>query len=210
MKRKLVVLLSGRGSNFVAIADAISRGEINAEVVTVISNKSDAAGLRTAAERGIAAQAIDHRQFASREEHEEGVRAAIDAAAPDFICLAGYMRRLTPSFVEAYPERIINIHPSLLPSFPGVDAQKQAIEHGVKVTGCTVHFVDRGVDTGPIILQRAIDVLPDDTAESLASRLLPLEHRAYTDALTLLCSRRFRIDGRRVVIGDPAPDEAAK
>lgn len=200
MKRKLAVLLSGRGSNFISIADAIERGEINAEIVTVISNKPETPGLEAARARGLRAIALDHATFESREVHEAAVRDALDQVSPDLICLAGYMRRLTPSFVDAYPNRIINIHPALLPSFPGVDAPKQAIDHGVKVTGCTVHFVDAGVDTGPIIMQKAVEVLPDDTAESLAARLLPIEHQTYIDALRHLCSKPWRVEGRRVVL----------
>jgi phosphoribosylglycinamide formyltransferase 1 len=197
-RRKLAVLLSGRGSNFISIDEAIGRGEIDAEIVVVVSNRSDAAGITVARERGLEAHAIDHRQFESREEHEAAVREVIDAHEPDFLCLAGYMRRLTPSFVAAYPNRIVNIHPSLLPSFPGVDAQRQAIEHGVKVTGCTVHFVDSGVDTGPIIVQKPIEILPGETADALSARLLPIEHAAYIEALSILCSGRYSIDGRRI------------
>lgn len=200
MTASLAVLLSGRGSNFRAIEQAVADKRIDASIGVVISNRPDAAGIEFARAKNIDAHVIDHRAYGSREEHETEVLRRLDDYAPSFICLAGYMRRLTPSFVNAYRNRIINIHPSLLPSFPGIDAHEQAIAHGVKVTGCTVHFVDDGVDTGPIIVQKAIDVRSDDTAGSLSERMLPLEHAAYVEALTIVCSGRFRIDGRRVVV----------
>lgn len=199
-RKRLGVLLSGRGSNFLSIHEAVQQGEIDGEIVCVISNRPDAAGLARARELGLEALLLDHKTFASREEHEHAVRAALDARNLDFIVLAGYMRRLTGAFVAAYENRIINIHPSLLPAFPGVDAQRQAIEHGVKITGCTVHFVTEEVDGGPIIVQRAIEVLPDDDAASLSARLLHEEHRAYVAALRLVCSGRYEVEGRRVVV----------
>lgn len=198
--KRIAVLLSGRGSNFSSIHEAISRGEIPARIVSVISNRPDAAGAARARELGYPTFVIDHKSFASREQHEEAVRKTIDEQGAEIICLAGYMRRLTGAFVGAYPNRIINIHPSLLPAFPGVDAQKQAVEHGVKIAGCTVHFVSEDVDCGPIIVQRAIAVLPDDSGETLAQRLLPEEHRAYVEALKIVCSDAYRVEGRRVIV----------
>ena len=194
----IAVLLSGRGSNFVAIADACARGEIPAAIVLVVSNRSDAAGLERAHERGIAAEVIPGKGL-TREEHERLVIAAVDRAGAEWVCLAGYMRLLSPGFVGRFPGRIVNIHPALLPSFPGLEAQHQAWEHGVKVSGCTVHLVDAGCDSGPIVLQRTVPVLDGDTAEALAARILEQEHVAYPDALRLLLTRPWRLDGRRVV-----------
>jgi len=196
---KLAVLLSGRGSNFEAIHDAITGGRLNAEIVAVISNKPDARGLARARELGLPAHAFDHRAYATREAHEEDVLRVLAEADPDFIALAGYMRLLSPAFVAAFPHRILNIHPSLLPSFPGVDAQAQAVAYGVKISGCTVHFVDENLDAGPILVQRAVAVRDDDTAETLAARILEEEHAAYVEALVKLGTRAWRIDGRRVV-----------
>jgi phosphoribosylglycinamide formyltransferase-1 len=181
---RLAVLLSGRGSNFVALADACARGEVPAEIVLVLSNKSDAPGLERARERGIAARSLV---------------APIHAAGAEWVCLAGYMRLLTPVFIESFPQRIVNIHPALLPAFPGVDAQHQAWEYGVKVSGCTVHLVDAGCDTGPIVLQRTVPVLAGDTADDLAARILEQEHVAYSEAMRMLLTRRWAVQGRRVV-----------
>jgi phosphoribosylglycinamide formyltransferase-1 len=196
---RLAILLSGRGSNFQAIHDAIQTGRLQAEIVCVLSNRPDAPGLERAREYGYAAHAIDHKQFARRALHEEEVRHVLDAAKPDFIVLAGYMRLLSAGFVERYRHRILNIHPSLLPSFPGVDAQAQAVAYGVKVSGCTVHFVDEHLDAGPIIVQRAVPVEDGDTAETLSARILEQEHQAYVEALQLLAGG-YRVDGRRVVV----------
>ena len=196
---RLAVLLSGRGSNFAAIHQAILDRKLKAEIVCVISNRPDAAGLSRAREAGLSAHLIDHRAFPTREAHEEEVLRILSAAGPDFICLAGYMRLLSPAFVAAFPHRILNIHPSLLPAFPGVDAQAQAIAHGVKISGCTVHFVDENLDAGPILVQRAVEVRDGDSAESLAERILEQEHIAYVDALVKLSTRSWRVDGRRVV-----------
>jgi phosphoribosylglycinamide formyltransferase 1 len=186
---RLAVLLSGRGSNFTAIHNAIQNGELNAEIVCVITNRPDAAGIQCARKWGYDSHVIDHREYASREAHEAEVLRVLEHARPDYIALAGYMRLLTPSFVERYRNRILNIHPSLLPSFPGVDAQAQAIAHGVKISGCTVHIVDENLDAGPILVQRAVEVRDDDTADSLAARILEEEHKAYVDALKLLARR---------------------
>src|SRR5213075_34841 len=199
---RLAILLSGRGSNFAAIHDAIGRGELEAEIVCVISNRPEAPGIGRAREWGLAAHVIDHRTFASRPAHEYEVLRVLDHARPDFIVLAGYMRLLSAEFVAKFPQRILNIHPSLLPAFPGVDAQKQAVDYGVRLSGCTVHFVDENLDAGPIIVQRAVEVQDDDDAESLAARILVQEHAAYVEALAALRTRTWRVVGRRVVFLD--------
>lgn len=196
---RLAILLSGRGSNFAAIYGAVSRGELDAKIVCVISNRPNAAGIARARALDLPAHVIDHRSFASREAHESEVLRVLGEARPDFIALAGYMRLLSPSFVAAYPMRIVNIHPSLLPAFPGVDAQAQAIAYGVKISGCTVHLVDENLDAGPIIVQRAVPIRADDDASTLAVRILEEEHIAYVEALRLLAEGRYRVDGRRVV-----------
>ena len=195
---KLAVLLSGRGSNFQAIHDAIQRGELAASIVCVITNRPDAPGIARARAYGYAAHILDHKTFANRAAHEEAVLRVLDEARPDFICLAGYMRLLGAAFIERWRNRILNIHPSLLPSFPGVDAQAQAVAYGVKVSGCTVHFVDEQLDAGPIVVQRAVPVQEGDTAETLAARILVQEHAAYVEALRKLAGQ-WRIDGRRVI-----------
>jgi phosphoribosylglycinamide formyltransferase-1 len=196
---RLAILLSGRGSNFQEIHRAIVDRRLEAEIVCVISNRPDAPGLARARESGLEAQAIDHRSYSTRAAHEEAVLRVLADARPDFICLAGYMRLLTPAFIAAYPHRIMNVHPSLLPAFPGIDAQAQAVQYGVKVSGCTVHFVDENLDAGPILVQRAVQVRDDDTPQSLATRILDEEHVAYVEALVKLSTRRYRVDGRRVV-----------
>ena len=193
---RLAILLSGRGSNF----EAIHRANV-AEIACVISNRPDAPGLARARELGLSARLFDHRKYPTRQAHEEDVLRAVAESGADFIVLAGYMRLLSPAFVAAYPHRILNIHPSLLPAFPGVDAQAQALAYGVKVAGCTVHFVDENLDAGPIIVQRAVPVLDGDTAESLSARILEQEHAAYVDALIALGTRPWRVEGRRVVFG---------
>ncbi len=195
---RLAVLLSGRGSNLVAIADACRRGEVPAEIVLVLSNKADAAGLERARERGIPARVVPAKGL-SREEHERQLIAALEKAQVEWVCLAGYMRLLTPLFIERFFPRIVNVHPALLPSFPGVEAQRQAWEYGVKVAGCTVHLVDAGCDTGPIVLQRTVEVGEDDTPETLSARILEQEHIAYPTALRRLLTRPWRLDGRRLV-----------
>lgn len=197
-KTKVAVLLSGRGSNFVALADACARGEVPAEIVVVVSNRTDAPGLERARERGIPVTPIPGKGV-PREVHEAKVIAALEGAKAEWVCLAGYMRLLSEGFIARFPHRILNIHPALLPSFPGLEAQHQAWEYGVKVSGCTVHLVDAGCDTGPIVLQRAVPVLDDDTAESLADRILEQEHIAYPAALRLLLTRPWHVDGRRVL-----------
>jgi phosphoribosylglycinamide formyltransferase 1 len=196
---RLAVLLSGRGSNFQSIHEAIQRGVLGAEIVCVISNRPDSPGIARARDYGYAAHALDHKTFSNRAAHEEEVLRVLDEACPDFIVLAGYMRLLGASFIERYPNRILNIHPSLLPSFPGVDAQAQAVAYGVKVSGCTVHFVDEQLDAGPILVQRAVEVRDDDTAETLSARILVQEHEAYVEALQKLATRQWRVAGRKVL-----------
>lgn len=196
---RLAILLSGRGSNFQAIHEAIAAGRLDATIVCVISNVPQAPGLARARELGLSSHSIDHLAYPTRPAHEEEVLRVLAEEQPDFICLAGYMRVLTPAFIAAYPNRILNIHPSLLPAFPGVDAQAQAVSYGVKVSGCTVHFVDQNLDAGPILVQRAVEVRDDDSAESLAARILEQEHLAYVDALSKLSRGNYRIEGRRVV-----------
>lgn len=196
---RLAILLSGRGSNFAAIHEAIARGDLDAGIVCVISNRPNAAGIERARSLGLPAHVVDHRAFDGRAAHEAEVMRILAQARPDLIALAGYMRLLSPAFIAAYPMKIANIHPSLLPSFPGVDAQAQAVAHGVKVSGCTVHLVDENLDAGPIIVQRAVPVRDDDDASTLAARILEEEHIAYVEALRKLASGRYRVVGRRVV-----------
>ena len=172
---------------------------MTAEIALVIANRSDAPGLELARAAGYEAHLIDHRSYPTRAAHEEAVIARIDRAQADYICLAGYMRLLTPSFVGRFPQRIVNIHPSLLPAFPGVDAQAQAIAHGVRISGCTVHLVDENLDAGPILVQRAVEVQDDDDAASLSARILHEEHIAYVDALVKLTRGAPRVEGRRVI-----------
>ena len=197
--KRLAILLSGRGSNFAAIHEAVRSGAVDARIVAVISNRTGVPGIARAREWGYEAFEIDHKTFPTRQEHEDAVLRVLREKSVDLIALAGYMRTLTGRFVDAYPNRIVNIHPSLLPAFPGVDAQAQAIAAGVKVSGCTVHLVDESLDGGPVLVQRAVRVEQDDTAESLAARILVEEHQAYVEALQLLCTRDFRVEGRRVV-----------
>jgi phosphoribosylglycinamide formyltransferase-1 len=196
---RLAILLSGRGSNFLAIHDAVVAGRLQADIAIVISNRPEARGLELAREAGYETLAIDHHQYASRAAHEDAVMAHIERAGVDYICLAGYMRLLTPAFVARFHHRILNIHPSLLPSFPGVDAQAQAVAHGVRISGCTVHLVDENLDAGPILVQRAVEVHEDDDAESLAARILAEEHVAYVDALVKLSRGAPGVEGRRVI-----------
>ena len=199
---RLGVLLSGRGSNFLAIHEAIGRGELPAEIALVVANRAEAAGLARARELGLPAVCLPHRPGRNhRVEHEAEVVRALEEARVEWICLAGYMRLLSPGFVGRFRGRILNVHPSLLPAFPGLDAQRQALEYGAKVSGCTVHLVDEGLDSGPIVLQRAVPVADGDSAESLAARILAEEHRAYPEALRRLLTEPWRIEGRRLVFG---------
>ena len=199
LKKKIGVLLSGRGSNFEAIADSITAGRIpDAEISIVISNREDAPGLVRAAERGIPGHVIPSKGV-EREAYDRLVVAALNEVRVDLVCLAGFMRLLSPYFIAAFRGRILNIHPSLLPAFPGLEAQRQALDYGVKFTGCTVHFVDENLDAGPIVTQAIVPVEPGDTEESLAERVLSEEHRIYTEAVRLVLSGKFRIEGRRVL-----------
>ena len=192
---RLGVLLSGRGSNFLALQAAIERGEIPARIVLVLSNIADAPGLARARELGIPAEAIPHAQ-------EQKALEALRREEVEWVCLAGYMRLLSPAFVAAFRRRILNIHPSLLPAFPGLDAQEQALAHGVKISGCTVHLVDEGLDSGPIVVQRPVPVLDGDTPRVLAARILEQEHLAYPEALRRLLTEPWRIEGRRLIFED--------
>jgi len=197
MPHRLGILLSGRGSNFLAIADAIATGKLaNAEIAVVLSNLANAPGLAAARERGLPAVAIEA-AGRKRAEHDAEIVAALCQYGVDLVCLAGYMRLLSPEFVQAFPQRILNIHPSLLPAFPGLQAQQQAFDYGVTVAGCTVHFVDEQLDHGAIILQRAVTVAKDDTAETLAARILVEEHQAYPEAIERVLSDKYRLYGRR-------------
>ena len=196
--KRLGILLSGRGSNFLAIADAVSSRRLDAEIAIVISNREEAPGIAIARDRGLNAVALPPRGI-DRETYDAKLAVALDAASVDLICLAGYMRLLSPAFISRYPQRILNIHPSLLPAFPGLHAHRDALAHGAKISGCTVHFVDEGLDSGPIIQQAAVPVLDNDTEESLATRILKEEHRIYSEAIALVLSEKYRIDGRRVV-----------
>lgn len=196
--KKLGILISGRGSNFEAIADSIKSGRLQAEIAIVISNRADAPGLESAQRRGLNARLIASKGRV-REEHDRDVAAALKEAGVDLICLAGYMRLLSPDFVRAFPNRILNIHPSLLPAFPGLDAQKQALEYGAKVSGCTVHIVDEHLDHGPIIVQKTVPVLETDDEHSLSARILEQEHMAYTEAIRLMLSGEVEVQGRKVV-----------
>src|SRR5262249_53717716 len=198
---RLGVLLSGRGSNFLALQAAIARGELPAEIALVVSNVADAPGLRRACELGLPAQPPPPQGAPARTSHERRVLSALVEAKVEWVCLAGYMRLLSPAFLAAYPRRILNIHPSLLPAFPGTDAQRQAVEHGVKVSGCTVHLVDAGLDSGPIVVQRTVPVADDDTPETLAERILQAEHQAYAEALSRLLTEPWEVVGRRLVFG---------
>jgi phosphoribosylglycinamide formyltransferase 1 len=196
--RRLGILISGRGSNFAAIAESIADGRLNAEIAVVISNRAEAEGLRKARDLGLRAVSLPS-QGLDREIYDRQLIAELCAARVDLVCLAGYMRILSGHFIRHFSGRILNIHPSLLPAFPGLDAQHQALQHGVKYSGCTVHFVDEGVDSGPILKQAVVPVLDDDTAETLAARILEQEHRIYSEAIALALSGRYRIEGRRVI-----------
>ncbi len=204
MRARVAVLLSGRGSNFLALHGAMERGEVPAEIALVVSNVAEAAGLERAQALRLPTVCLPHRLEASRQAHEAKVLAALAHAEVEWICLAGYMRLLSAGFVAAHPRRILNIHPSLLPAFPGLDAQRQALDWGVRLAGCTVHLVDEELDHGPIVVQRPVLVRPDDTAESLAARILAEEHKAYPEALRRLLEERWRVEGRRIVFSGTA------
>jgi phosphoribosylglycinamide formyltransferase 1 len=200
MKKHMGVLLSGRGSNFDALAASVEAGRIpDADISIVISNSDTAPGIQRARARGIEARVIPSKGL-EREAYDRQVVAALREKNVDLVCLAGYMRLLSPYFVKEYPERILNIHPSLLPAFPGLEPQRQALEHGAKFSGCTVHFVDENLDAGPIIVQAAVPIEDSDTPEILAARILKEEHRIYTEAVKIVLQGRYRMDGRRVLV----------
>jgi phosphoribosylglycinamide formyltransferase-1 len=194
---KLSVLISGRGSNLQSISDAIHDGRLIASIALVLSNNAEAQGLERARAVAIPTAVVPHRSYASREAYDRALVDVLKSHDVDLVCLAGFMRLLGPAFVDAFPNRILNIHPSLLPAFPGVDAQRQALEHGVKISGATVHLVTTALDAGPIVLQAAVPVMPTDTTETLAARILQEEHRIYPEAIRLVLSREWRLDGRR-------------
>jgi phosphoribosylglycinamide formyltransferase-1 len=194
---RLGILISGHGSNFEAISDQVAAGRIPAGIAAVISNRPEARGLEAARGRGLNAVCIPSRGL-DREVYDRMLLDELRRHKVDLVCLAGFMRLLSAGFIRAFPNRILNIHPSLLPAFPGLDAQQQALEHGVKVTGCTVHFVDEYLDAGPIILQRAVPVEDNDTVDTLSARILTEEHRAYPEAIRIVLSGRYTVDGRRV------------
>lgn len=197
--KRVGVLLSGRGSNLLALVDAARRGELGGEIAVVVSNVEGALGLERARQAGIPAVFRDHRGKA-REAFDAEIVEILRAHRVDLVCLAGFMRLVSPVFVRAFPGRIVNIHPALLPAFPGLDAQRQAWEHGAKVSGATVHIVDEGLDSGPIVAQDAVSVLSSDSAETLAARILEAEHRLYPRAVRVLLEGRYRIEGRRLTV----------
>jgi phosphoribosylglycinamide formyltransferase-1 len=199
MEKRIGVLLSGRGSNFEALAESVAADRIpNAQIAIVIANRAGTQGIERARARGIAAREIPSRGL-EREDYDRQVVDVLREYRVDLVCLAGYMRLLSPYFVQAFPQRILNIHPSLLPSFPGLESQRQALEYGVKFAGCTVHFVDENLDAGPIVLQAVVPVLDNDTSDTLAERILREEHRLYTEAVKIVLDGRFKIEGRRVI-----------
>ena len=197
--KNLGILLSGRGSNFEAIADNVASGKLDAKIAVVISNRADAPGIESARRSGLNVLVIPSKGK-PREEHDREMVAALREHQVELVCLAGYMRLLSPWFVQQFPNRILNIHPSLLPAFPGLEAQKQALDYGVKISGCTVHFVDENLDHGAIIVQKTVPVLPDDDEHTLAERILEQEHMAYSEAIRIVLEGDYRIEGRRVVM----------
>jgi phosphoribosylglycinamide formyltransferase-1 len=200
--KRLGILISGRGSNFEAIADSVAGGtlgSLGAEIAVVISNRADARGLETAVARGLSAVCLPSKGL-DREVYDRTLAAELHRHGVDLVCLAGFMRLLSAGFIREFPNRILNIHPSLLPAFPGLDAQHQALAHGVKITGCTVHFVDEDLDAGPIVIQAAVPVRDDDTEETLAARILTQEHRIYAEAIGIVIAGQYRVEGRRVVL----------
>jgi phosphoribosylglycinamide formyltransferase 1 len=202
------VLISGRGSNLDALIRAVREGRLRAKIQVVISNVADAGGLQHARQAGIETLVIPDRQFSSRDDFDRALVHALQSRQIDLVCLAGFMRRLSAIFCDAFPHGVLNIHPSLLPAFPGTDAQGQALAHGVRVSGATVHFVTAELDAGPILLQRAVPVLDDDTTETLSARILVVEHEIYAEAVERVLHHSWHVDGRRVVFGPPR--EASK
>jgi len=200
MKKRIGILLSGRGSNFEALAESVAAGRIpGAEIAVVISNREGAPGIEKAKARGLEARVIPSKGL-EREAYDRQVVAVLKEKRVDLVCLAGFMRLLSPYFVAEFRNRILNIHPSLLPSFPGLEAQRQALEYGVKWSGCSVHFVDENLDAGPIVAQSVVQIRDDDTPDSLAARILAEEHRIYTEAVNIVLSGKYRIEGRRVIL----------
>jgi len=197
--RRLGVLISGRGSNLQALIDAIADGRLDATIAVVISNRDGAEGLERARRAGIEAICVSHRGWPSRDDYDRALVNELQARQVDVVCLAGFMRILGAPMIAAFPKRVLNIHPALLPSFPGVDAQRQALEHGVKIAGVTVHLVTSDLDSGPIVLQRAVPVLDEDTEDTLSARILVEEHRAYPEAVTIVLDEAWAIEGRRFV-----------
>ena len=197
--KRLGIMLSGRGSNFEAIADSVAAGAIDASIAVVISNRDEARGLEIARQRDLNAICIPSKGL-DREAYDRQVIAELQRNQVDLVCLAGFMRLLSAYFIRSFPNRILNIHPSLLPAFPGLDAQHQAFVHGVRITGCTVHFVDEDLDAGPIVIQAPVPVLDSDTVETLSARILAEEHRIYSEAIRIVLSGKFRIEGRRVLL----------
>jgi phosphoribosylglycinamide formyltransferase-1 len=195
--KRLGILLSGRGSNFETIADNVAAGRLHAEIAVVIANRPEARGLEIARQRGLHAVCLPSKGL-DREVYDRQLVEELKSRQVDLVCLAGFMRLLSAYFVQEFPQRILNIHPSLLPAFPGIDAQYQALQHGVKIAGCTVHFVDENLDAGPIILQAAVPVEDDDTVESLSARILTEEHRIYSEAIEIVLSGKFELENRRV------------
>lgn len=198
-RKRVVVFISGGGSNMLALLKATKAADYPAEIVGVISDKADAGGLAKASAEGIATFAFVRKDYASKEAHEEAILSQLEALSPDIICLAGYMRLLTGRFIQAYEGRIINIHPSLLPLFPGLHTHQRAIDAGMRIAGCTVHFVTEGMDEGPVVGQAAVPVLSDDTADSLAARVLTVEHQLYPQSLRLVAEGKVRMEGGRAV-----------
>jgi phosphoribosylglycinamide formyltransferase-1 len=197
--KRLGILISGRGSNFEAIADNVATGELDAEIAVVISNRAQARGLETALARGLNAVCLPSKGL-DREVYDRMLAAELHRRSVDLVCLAGFMRLLSAGFIREFPDRILNIHPSLLPSFPGLDAQHQALAHGVKITGCTVHFVDENLDAGPIVIQAAVPILDLDNEETLSARILQQEHRIYSEAIGIVIAGKYRVEGRRVLL----------
>jgi phosphoribosylglycinamide formyltransferase-1 len=202
------VLISGGGTNLQAIIDAVEARRLDAKIELVLSNKADAYGLARAKNHGIACEVLDHKAFASREAYDQGAVDLLRARGVELVVLAGFMRLLSPVFIKAYSNRIMNIHPALLPSFPGLHVQRKAVEHGVRFAGCTVHFVNEECDEGPIIIQAVVPVFPDDTEETLAARILKQEHRIYPRAIQLYAENRLAVVGRKVLVDGLARDEA--
>jgi phosphoribosylglycinamide formyltransferase-1 len=207
VKPEIAVLVSGSGSNLQAIIDASERGEIPCKVGLVLSNKADAFGLERARRHGIPTVVVDHRSFQTREEFDARLVEILVERGVGLICLAGFMRVLTPTFIRAFPHRIINIHPALLPAFPGTHGPRQALQYGARFAGCTVHFIDEGIDTGPVIAQAVVPIFDDDTEDTLAARVLVQEHKIYPMAIRLFLEGRLSIDGRRVRVASNVKTE---